>query len=124
MPFERVAHTLVRPAPAFHFGRVPTDVRHVQVEQAIVVVVEEDGARRMSYVVDARGLRDVFEVAAAVVLEQHVATANGRYEEILIAVVVDVGKRGRHANPIGERDTCFGGDVPELAAAEIFPELV
>src|SRR5690349_23243727 len=78
----------------------------------------------MAHVVDPGSLRDVLEMTAAVVLEQHVAAPNSRHEQILIAVVVDVGKRRRDAYPIRERDARFGGDVPELAAAEIFPELV
>ena len=43
-------------------------------------------------------MRDVLEAPVAVVLEQHVAAAYGGDEQILIAVVVDVGERSRDAD--------------------------
>src|SRR4051812_46939217 len=59
-----------------------------------------------------------------VVLEQRVAAAHGRDEQILVPIVVDVGKRGGDADPVGQSDTRFRGDVLELSAAQISPQLV
>src|SRR5580765_3467294 len=68
--------------------------------------------------------RDVPEFSVAVVLEQRVATANRRDEQIFIAVVVGIGERGRHADSIWQRDAGLAGDVLEPAPAQIPPELV
>ena len=60
----------------------------------------------------------------AVVLEQHVAAADGRDVEVGVAVVVDVGKRRGHADLVRHRHAGRGGDVLELAAAGVLPELI
>ena len=78
----------------------------------------------MADVAEAGRRGDVAEVAVAVVLEQHVAAAHGGDVEIRVAVVVDVGERGRHADLPGDRHAGRRGDVLELAAAQIPPELV
>ena len=92
---EAVRHADKRPAAPLLVDRVLADVAEIQVEQAVVVEVEEHRSGRVPDVIDAGGLRDVAEVAHAVVLEQHVPFAHGGHEQILIAVVVDVGKRRR-----------------------------
>ena len=97
---------------------VLADVAHVQIEQAVVVVVEEHRARRVADVIHAGRFRNVLEMAEAVVLEQHVAFADRRDEEVLVTVVVDVGERGGHADPAA-RATPAACDVPELSAAGI-----
>ena len=84
-----------------------------------MVVVEEHRRRRVADVVEAGCRGDVLEVALAVVLEQHVAAAHGGDVEIRVAVVVDVGERGRDADLAGDRDAGRRRDVLELAAAEI-----
>ena len=78
----------------------------------------------MPDVVQSRRRGDVAEAALAVVLEQHVAAANRRDVQIGIAVVVDVGKRGRDADLARDRHAGGRRDVLKLAAAEIFPEFV
>ena len=60
----------------------------------------------------------------SVVFEEHVAAAHGRDVEIGVAVVVDVGERGRHAHLVGHRHAGRGGDVLERAPAEVSPELI
>ena len=60
----------------------------------------------------------------AVVLEEHVAAADRRDVEIRVAVVVDVGERGRDADLGRHAHAGRGRDVLEPAAAEIPPELV
>ena len=45
-------------------------------------------------------------------------------EQILIAVVVRVGKRGGDADPIWQSDARFRRDVLEPSSAEILPQLV
>ena len=60
----------------------------------------------------------------AVVLEQDVAGAHRGDVEIGVAVVVDVGERGRDADLAGDGDAGGRGDVLELAAADVLPQLV
>ncbi len=68
-----------------------------QVQAAVAVVVEPEGARREPGVADA-GLRgDVFEAAASVVTEQ-AARAERRDVDVGVAVVVEV--RRRDAKPV------------------------
>ncbi len=54
-------------------GGVDADVGDKEVEQAVTVVVEEDGAGRVSDVVHAGLLTDVAKAPLAVVFEEHVA---------------------------------------------------
>ena len=100
------------------------DVADVQVQQAVVVEVEEHRARGVADVIDASRLRDVGEPAVPVVLEQDVAAAYRRDEQVLVAVVVDVREGRGHADAVGERDAGVLRDVRKPAAAEILPELV
>ena len=104
--------------------RVAPDVADEQIEQAVAVVVEEHRSRRVRDEIEAGLLRDVPEASVPVVLEQHVAAAHRRDEEILIAVVVHVGERRRHADSAGERDARLFRDRREPAAAGVLPELV
>src|SRR5579862_5022353 len=60
----------------------------------------------------------------SVVLEEHVATKNGRNEKIRGAVVVDVGKRRRYADAARHTDPSFLGNVFELSTTQILPEFV
>ena len=55
-------------------------------------------------------------MAVAVVLEQHVAFADRGDEEVLVAVVVDVGERRGDADPVGQRDAGLLRDVRKPAA--------
>ncbi len=113
----------VAAAPAL-LGRVHADVDEKEIEQTVVVVVEEDGAGGVADIVEARFLRDVPEVALPVVLEEDVSAAHGRDVKVRISVVVDVGERGRHADPVLHGDACRLSDVDELAVAQVLPELV
>src|SRR2546423_1546258 len=63
-------------------------------------------------------------MTVAVVLEEDVATTDRRHEQILIAVVVDVGERSGDPDAIGEPDAGFGGDVAKSSATKVLPELV
>ena len=78
----------------------------------------------MADVSQAGGGGDITEAALAIVLEQHVATAHGRDVEIDIAIVVDVGEAGRHADLAGDSDAGRCRDVLEPAAAGVPPELI
>src|ERR1700733_511868 len=73
--------------------------------------------------VNAGFFADVLEMAVPIVLEQNVTTANGGYEEILVSVIVYVGESGRDADPVSQADPGFLGDVPELAGAQVLPQL-
>ncbi len=121
---EGVGETDVGAAAPLLVVGVAANVAHEEVEQAVVVVVEEDGARGVADVVHARLLRDVLEVPVPVVLEEDVAAADRRDEQVHVAVVVDVREGGRDADPIGQRHARFLRDVPEPAVAEVLPELV
>src|SRR6476646_3020503 len=78
----------------------------------------------MAHVVEARRGGDVSETAVAVVLEQHVAAAHRRDEQVGVPVVVDVRERGGDADFPG--DTHYGGrrDGLKLPASETFPQLI
>jgi hypothetical protein len=62
-------------------------------------------------------------MALSVVFEEDVPLADGADEQILIAVVVDVGEGGCDADLVGKRDTGLCRDVHKSAAAEVLPEL-
>src|SRR5262245_31636842 len=102
---------------------VASDVAQIQIEQAVVVVVEEDRTRRVADMVDASRLRNVREMAFPVVFEEDVSLADSADEQVLIAVVVDVGERGRDADPVSQRDTGLSRDIHESTTAEILPKL-
>ena len=63
-------------------------------------------------------------MSLAVVLEQCISAANGRDEETLVAIVVNIGEGGCHADTAGQCDACFLRDVLKLTAAEAFPEFI
>src|SRR5262249_26973195 len=102
---------------------IAADITEVEIEQAVPVVIEKHRTRGMADVVDARRLRDVFEMTTSVVLKEDGSATDGRDEEILIAVVVDIRKRCGHADSVSEADTSFGRYVPETASSEILPNL-
>src|SRR4029453_15656724 len=103
---------------------VASDVAQIQIEQAVVVVVEENCARRVADMGDATRLRDVREMALSVVFEEDVSLADGADEQVLIAVVVDVGEGGRDPAPAGQGDTGLSRDIHKSAAADVLPKLV
>jgi hypothetical protein len=111
-------------AAALHVGGVLADIVDEQVDQAVAVVVEEGHAGWMARVRQASLRGDVLEMAFAVVLEHRVTGAHGADVEVHVAVVVDIGKRGGDRNAVGQARSRLGGDVLELAAAEVLPELV
>jgi hypothetical protein len=63
-------------------------------------------------------------MAVPVVLEKHVAAADGGHEQILAAIVIDVAECRADADPPWQAHTRFLGDVLELAAAKVLPQLV
>ncbi len=121
---EGVGEADVVAAAAALLGGVFADVRDEEVELAVLVVVEEEGARAVAGVGHAGRLADVAELAAAEVLEEGVAHAHGADEEVGVAVVVDVGEGGRDRDAVGHRHAGLFGDVGELAAAQVLPQLV
>jgi hypothetical protein len=50
--------------------------------------------------IDSGLRRDVFEMAVTVVLEEHVAAPHGSDEQILVAIIIDVSERSRHADAV------------------------
>jgi hypothetical protein len=59
-----------------------------------------------------------------VVLEHLVAAAHGGHIQVRVAVIVDVGKGGRHAHPVSDRDPCRCRYVFKFSAAEVSPQLI
>ena len=72
-----VRHTDKCAAGAPLVGRIVADIADVEIHETVAIEVEEHNPGRMADVIDASGLRDVAEMALAVVLEQHVAAAHG-----------------------------------------------
>ena len=124
MAAERVGQADVGAAAALLVAGVPADVADEEVEQAVVVVVEEDGAGGMAGVVHAGFPGDVPKVSAPVVFEEEVAAADGRDEEVLVAVVVGVREGGRDAHAVRQGHARLARDVPEAAVPDVLPELV
>src|SRR5215469_4908535 len=83
--------------PFFIVG-VLADIADQEIEQAVVVVVEEEGPRGVSNHAQSSLVGNVFEVAVPIVFQQHVSATNGGDKEILIAVVVDIGEGRGYAN--------------------------
>src|SRR3954467_15371034 len=69
---------------------VDPDIGHEKIQKAVAVVVEEHGARRVTYVSDSGILGYVAKVAIASILEQAIAVTDRSDEKIRIAIVVDV----------------------------------
>ena len=88
-------------------------VDHVEVQESVVVVVEENGGLRVTDVFQAGRLGDVLQDAAALVLVKDIATAGARNEEVLVAIVVDIGERAAHANSVVQPDPDFLGHILE-----------
>ena len=101
---EGVAEPDIVPARSLLVGRVAADVGDEEIQQSIAVVVEEDRGRGMADIFEAGLFRDVGEVTASIVDEQVVATANRRDEQIGVAIVIDVGEGGGHADQTREPD--------------------
>src|SRR5207253_2181527 len=71
-----------------------------------------------------RSRGDVAEFPAAQVLEQAVAVPHCGYEQIGIAVVVDVGERATHGDGVVHREARLIRDVREPTTPEVLPQLV
>ena len=121
---EGIGHRQVITTAAFLIGGVNPDVGQQQVQQPVVVEVKEYRARGVTDVVQARFPGDVREAAVAEVSEQMVAMPDSRHKKVRRAVVVNVGKRRRHRDLIRQGDPGLVGDLLELSAAQISPELV
>src|SRR5262245_14701281 len=74
--------------------------------------------------VHARVTRDVAKLAAAQILEENVAVANGRDEEILVAVIVDIRERRRDMDASGQGGARGFRDFLEFTASQVSPELI
>ena len=81
-------------------GSVLTYNSEENIQQPIAVVVKEDRGRGMSLIVEAGVLGNVFECAGAVVFKEDIAPAQNGHVEVWVAVVVDIGERGRYPQSI------------------------
>ena len=90
-------------------------IRHVQVEVAIVVVVEEGAARGPVGTADTRNLADVLERAVAIIEIQHIHAVIAE-EDVLVAVVVDVADHDAVAVARESKARRFGHFLKAVAA--------
>ncbi len=105
-------------------GGIASDVDQKEIELPVAVVVEEDRRRGMAGVPGAGGCRDVAEMSSPIVLEEHVAAADGRHVEVWVTVVIDVGKRRGRADAALDRHACRRRDVFKAPAPEVSPQLI
>src|SRR3982751_2316787 len=124
MSHERVTQSDEVSTRATLVGGIHADVGHEQIEFSVVVVIEENGARGMSGVSHPGRLGDVAEATAANVLKEMIAVAHCRYEQIGIAVVVDVSERAADRDRVRHLQPGRFCDVSEPATALILPQLV
>ncbi len=112
----------VRVATPRDLGRVEGDVvDDVQIEQAVVVVIQESGAGAVAVVIDPRLVAHVGECSVAVVAIQMVG-APGSDVQIGIAVVVVVGGRGPETPERGG-DPRGGGHLAEFPVPFVAVEI-
>ena len=74
--------------------------------------------------IDAGLFRNIFEVPVSVVLEQHIAAANGRDEQVLVAIVVNVAEGGGYADAARHSNAGFLSNVSEFPVSQVLPKLV
>ena len=115
----------VKAAATFLVPRVDANIRHEQIQQAVLVKVEEDRARGMGSALhcDSRFRSDVLELSAAKILEQDIAHPHRRDEEVRQTVIVDVRKRGGDADLVRQRNARCRSNVFKLPTPQIPPEL-
>ena len=94
MAVEGVGYPDILAVRPLFVGGVLADIADQKIEQAVVVVVEKKAPEEWATRSRPGFLGDIFEMSVAVVLEQCVAAANGCDEQILVAVVVDIGEGG------------------------------
>ena len=123
MPFEAVLHADEIAAVTLLVSRVTTDVAHEQIKPPIVVIVEEQRARRMPHVADASARRDIPEATLAEVFKQDVTDTNRRDEQIRISIIVEVTKGRPNAHSILQAHTSSLGDVLKTTVTDIPPQL-
>src|ERR1700726_4708298 len=62
-------------------------------------------------------------MAMTVIFKQRVAAAHCSNEQILVAIVVAIGKGGCNADPAWQRDPGLGSDGSEFASTHVLPQL-
>src|SRR5262245_11553687 len=104
-------------------------VRDQQIEEAIVVIVEENGGLGMADAVQSGFLGDILKLAVAQIAKEHVTTARAGDEQIWMAVVIIVSPGGGHADAVAQGDTSvfrhvYEGAVPFVEVEGVLAELV
>src|SRR6266404_4518120 len=74
--------------------------------------------------VDTGFMRNVLEMAVAVVLEENISFLDGGDEEILAPGVVDVAKRGSYTDAVFQAHAGLLGNVLKSSITQISPEFV
>src|SRR6266704_3398546 len=78
----------------------------------------------MARVIDSGLFRYVSESAVPEVLKKHVARSYGGDKQVLVPIIVDVRKGGRHIDPITKAYPCPLGDILKTAASQVVPKFV
>ena len=92
VPVEGVAKPDVVPTRPDLVRGVPANIGEKEIEAPVAVVVEEDRARRVTDISEARLVADVGEAPASVVEEQAVPATNRRHVQVGVSVVVGVAE--------------------------------
>jgi hypothetical protein len=124
MAGERIFHADVSAFRAFFAGGIDADVADEQIDQAIIVVVKKESAGGVRGQVETRFMRNIFEVAVAIVLEKNVTFVDGSDEEILMTGIVDIAECGGNADAIFQADAGLLRNIFKFSVAQIPPELV
>jgi len=95
-----------------------------QIDKAIVVVIDEHSAGRMRNQVQSGGFAHVCKVSVTIVLKKDIAAQDGADKEIRMSRIIHVGERGAYADTIRETDSSLLGNIPELTASQILPQLI
>src|SRR2546427_1735976 len=117
MSEERVLQSEIKSTSAFLITGVYSHIHQKQIEQPIVVKIEKYRGGRMADVIQSCLPGNILKSAAAQIFKQHITRPNSGDEKIRITVVVNVREGGRHTNPVGQTDPCFGGDVFKFSIA-------
>src|SRR5207249_4165559 len=78
----------------------------------------------MAQVIDSGLFRYVSESAVSEVLKKYIARSYGGDKQVLVAIIVDVRKRGTHIDPITKPYPRVLGDILKTAASQVVPKFV
>src|SRR5580704_5419554 len=121
---KRVLQADVSSFWSFFVAGINADIADEQIDQTIVIVVKEESPGGMSNQIKASFMRNVLEMAMAIVLEENITFVHGGYEEILMPGVVDIAERGGNADAVLQAHAGLLRNVLKFSIAQISPEFV